>query len=226
MLQRKANSKAGFWHDNSLGIVFLLLTLLTLAGHAFAGWRLDIAQDAEHHLAPHSLAQYLVSGEFLSSVFENWESEFLQMGMFVLLTVWLKQRGSSESRQCDPDDEKKPAPPPRAEQPWPARRGGWVLKVYEHSLSGALLLMFVTSFVLHWYNSWRQHVQDQLHHAQVPTTLAAYFFDAQLWFESLQNWQSEFLSVVVLVVLSIYLREKDSPQSKAVTARHSDTGTD
>lgn len=223
---KRAVESGSFWHRNSLSIVFAALTLLTLVGHVLAGWRYSTSEREGQGQAPQALVTYAGSGEFLSSLFENWESEFLQMGLFVLLTVSLRQRGSSESRSLDPRDESSPRPPPMAERPWPVRRGGLWLKLYEHSLSTALLSLFAISLVLHWINSWRALVHEQVLHQQPVTPFSAYLWDARFWFESLQNWQSEFLSVVVLVVLSIFLREKDSSQSKKVYARHSDTGAD
>src|SRR5690606_13506421 len=161
----------------------------------------------------------------LSSLFENWESEFLQMGSFVLLTVWLRQRGSAESRPLDLADEKPPKPPPLAEQPWPVRKGGLWKALYAHSLSIALGLLFLGSFLAHLRYSWAQAVDEALSHGQPPPAWVDHLASSALWFESMQNWQSEFLSVVTLCVLSIYLREKDSTQSKPLEARHTDTGS-
>lgn len=215
----------GFLYRNGLTLAFLLLTLASLAGHGLSGWHHGNEQRAEQGQPGLSLPAYLGSGDFLSTLFENWESEFLQMGIFVLLTVHLRQRGSSESRPLDPADEKPHEPVPHSEQPWPARRGGWVRRLYGHSLSAALLGLFLLSFAAHLWASWAKYAEEQLRQGLASEGLWAYAGNAGFWFESLQNWQSEFLSVVALCVLSIYLREKDSPQSKAVTARHSDTGT-
>ena len=98
---------------------------------------------------PIDFSHYLATGHFVSATFENWESEFLQMGLFVLLTAYLRQRGASESRPLEPADEEASPPVPHADQPWPVRRGGLWRKAYEHSLSGALLLLFAASFVGH-----------------------------------------------------------------------------
>jgi hypothetical protein len=223
-MARATSSRGNFWHRNSLTIVFVLLALASLAGQALSGWRAENAERALHELAPVALAAYLGSGGFLSAVFENWESEFLQMGLFVLLTVWLRQRGASESRPLDPAEEEPEPRVPKAEQPWPMRVGGIWQRLYEHSLSAALLLLFAASFVLHWYHSWRLHADAQRLHGEAATGLLEYLGDAGFWFESFQNWQSEFLSVAVLCLLSIWLREKDSPQSKKLHARHVDTG--
>jgi hypothetical protein len=215
----------GFFRRNGLTLVFAALTALTLAGHGLAGWQHENQERAERGQPAEPLPDYLRSGGFLSSLFENWESEFLQMGAFVLLTVWLRQRGSSESRPLDPAEEEPDEPVPRSEQPWPVRRGGAWRRLYEHSLSLALFGLFAVSFGAHLVSSWHDHREERQARGLPAQTLPAYAGDSRFWFESLQNWQSEFMSVVALCVLSIYLREKDSPQSKAVTARHTDTGT-
>jgi len=216
---------ASFVRRNGLSLAFIAMMLMSLVGHALTGWRVDGQEREAHGLQPQSLTAYLGDGHFMSTLFENWESEFLQMGLFVLLTAKLRQKGAAESRPVDPGEEPPKKPVPRERQPWPARRGGAVRKVYEHSLSIALGLLFVVSFALHGVNSWRQHVEEQLQHGETPSSLADHFVSAQMWFESFQNWQSEFLAVVTLVLLSIVLREKDSTESKDVEAPHSQTGT-
>lgn len=171
---------------------------------------------------------FLTSGSFLSAVFENWESEFLQMWAYVVLTAYLFQRGSPESK--DPD---KPAPQDRdpaldaddPHAPAAVRRGGLVARIYAHSLGLAMLTLFLLSWMLHWVNSARSQVQEALEHGKPPPTLIEHLTTPQFWFESFQNWQSEFLSTAVLVVLAIWLREKGSPESKPVSAPHPQTGS-
>jgi hypothetical protein len=214
----------GFFRRNGLTLAFGALMIVSLLGHALTGNAHENVERLEHGEPPQSLGEYVAGGEFQSTLFENWESEFLQMGLFVLLTVWLRQRGSSESSKMDPEEEHPDPKVPRAEQPWPMRAGGVWKTLYEHSLSAALLLLFAISGVLHFVASWRQHAEDQRIHGEPVTPLAQYAGEPQFWFESFQNWQSEFLAVVALCLLSIWLREKDSPQSKPMTARHTDTG--
>jgi hypothetical protein len=224
---REARDKApaSFFARNALSLVAGALLLLSLVGHAVAGFHHDNAQRAEHQQPPQAMSEYLRSGGFLSSLLENWESEFLQMGLFVLLTVKLRQRGSAESRPFDKaQEERKKEQFAEAEKPWPVRRGGLALSLYRHSLSIALLALFALSFAGHFCSSWRQHADEQLLHGEAPTPLGEYLFDAGFWFQSLQNWQSEFLAVLALVLLSIWLREDNSPQSKQCDAPHSHTG--
>ena len=219
------SKRHSFWYRNGLTLVFLALMVGSLVGHALSGSAQHNRERELHGLPAQTVAEYVRNPEFASTLFENWESEFLQMGLFVLLTVWLRQRGSSESRKLDPSEEKPKEKVPKAEQPWPMRAGGVWQSMYRHSLSGALFLLFLLSFGGHLVASWHHHNEEQRVHGEQASPLAAYIAEPGFWFESFQNWQSEFLAVVVLCLLSIRLREQDSPQSKAMTARHSDTGT-
>ena len=214
----------GFVHRNSLTLVFAGLMALSLVGHALTGAAQENAERESHGLPPETIVEYLGSGSFQSTLFENWESEFLQMGLFVLLTVWLRQRGSAESRKLDPEEEPPDPKVPLAEQPWPMRAGGVWKTLYAQSLSAALLLLFAVSGVAHFVASWRHHAEIQARHGEPVTPMGEYAGEPQFWVESFQNWQSEFLAVISLALLSIWLREKDSTQSKPLTARHTDTG--
>lgn len=210
------------WKRNGLSIVLFLLLACFLAGQIWTGFLTHNEELQEAHRAGLDLWGYLRSGHFVSATFENWESEFLQMGMYVLLTVSLRQKGSAESRPLDPSEEED-----RVEDgpsPWPVRRGGIWLKLYEHSLAIAFGLLFLTSFVLHLLGSWRDAVDEKVALAEIPPTWWEHLWSSSFWFESFQNWQSEFLAVLALVILTIFLRQKDSPQSKPLAAPHSQTG--
>ncbi|TIT54767.1 MAG: hypothetical protein E5W72_02495 [Mesorhizobium sp.] len=173
----------------------------------------------EHGSAAIGLLAYLKSGDFLSALFENWESEFLQMSAYVMLTAMLFQRGSAESR--DPDDPNRP----EDELPTATRRRNPILSwLYSYSLGLALALLFIISFALHWGASLAAANEEALRHGGEVQSVGDYLLDAQLWFESFQNWQSEFMSTAVLVLLSIFLRHKGSPESKPAGASNSETG--
>lgn len=216
--------------ENGLSIVFGLLFLLTLAGQAAAGFYTYNEEQLEHGQPAVAFFSYLASSHFLEAVMENWESEFLQMFAFVVLTVFLFQKGSAESK--DPDEEEPVDRDPRKSRqkkdaPWPVRKGGLVLTLYEYSLSLAFLLLFIISFALHAVGGAREYNESQREHgsAEVVTTME-YMGTPRFWFESFQNWQSEFLAVGAMVVLSIFLRQRGSPESKPVDSPHSDTGAE
>jgi hypothetical protein len=212
---------ARFFHDNGLSIALLLLTMLSLAGHLIAGRQALEQEDPSSRL---TLWQYACSPHFLGSLFENWESEFLQMAAYVVLTIRLFQRGSSESKDPDGGEEEVDEDPRDhagdRDAPWPVRRGGIALRIYNWSLTIALLALFVASFLLHAHSSADKMREEGEHLSSWLDVLGK----SEFWFESFQNWQSEFLSVGVLVVLSIFLRQKGSPESKPVHHPHRETG--
>jgi len=212
--------------DNGLSIAMFGLFFVFVAAQSVAGFLAYNSTEEEHGRPPVGYAQYLGSGDFVEAVFENWESEFLQMGLYVLLTAFLFQRGSAESR--DPEAEDPDAgygeDHNRADAPRPVRRGGLVLKLYENSLSIVLLSLFVFSFALHAIGGANAYSQEQLEHGARPVTVLQYLGTSRFWFESFQNWQSEFLAILSMVVLTIFLRQRGSPESKEVHAPHSETG--
>ena len=210
--------------DNGLSLTLLVLFVLFLAGQVLAGQRAFNEDEREHGRAPVSLGAYLRGSHFAEATAENWESEFLQMAAYVWLTAFLFQRGSAESNDPDGKDRKRP-PPPARRMPWAARRGGLVRMVYERSLSLAFALLFVVSFSLHAAAGAARYSSEQLAHGGHTVGTWAYLRTAQFWFESFQNWQSEFLAILSMIVLSIFLRHEGSPESKEVERPHSETGT-
>ena len=218
-----------FFRNNGLSLVLLFIFVVTMLGQTFTGLRAHNDDQRDHGQPQVSLHEYLVSGHFWEATAENWESEFLQMSMFVLLTAWLYQKGSAESK--DPDGDEPVDNDPRLSRhdpkaPWPVRKGGAVLWLYSHSLSLAFLLAFLASFWIHAAGGAREHSEEQREHGEPPVTTMQYLATSQFWFESMQNWQSEFLSLLAMVVLTIHLREKGSPESKPVAAPHGESGED
>ena len=218
-----------FFYENGLSIVLFVLFALTLLGQSFTGWS-EYNDDQQQHGQPSvGYAEYLSTGHFIEATFENWESEFLQMAAFVVLTAFLYQKGSAESREPGAISEEDPRllrEDLPADAPWPVRRGGWVLKLYENSLALAFALLFVLSLLLHAYGGAEEYNQEHFEHGGAGQRLTAlgYMTTSRFWFESFQNWQSEFLSVFAMVVLTIFLRQRSSPESKPVHAPHSETG--
>lgn len=214
-----------FIKNNSLSIIFLLLFIFSIAAQIYFGREEFNKELEENGAAAVSLNEYFASGHFFESTFENWESEFLQMALFVWLTIFFMQKGSSESKKFDGTDEPDREPDPnRKGAPWPVRKGGIILKLYKSSLTLSLFILFIASFILHFYGSLKdQNLQHSLK-GEPTETVSEYMADSKFWFESFQNWQSEFLSVFAIIVLSIYLRQKGSSQSKPVDAPNDETG--
>jgi hypothetical protein len=225
--------------DNALTLAMLGLFLLCFAGQSLAGWGVENEQRELHGQSRVEWTTYLKSGDFWEATGENWESEFLQMAAFVFLSACLVQRGSAESKkptdEAVKENEQKAEERPKglrptsegersSEVPWPVRKGGLFLAIYSHSLSLALALLFVGSFAIHAIAGHAAESTDLVNHGQPPISLWEFMGSSTFWFQSLQNWQSEFLSVGLLVVLTIFLRERGSPQSKPVEAPHRMTG--
>ena len=215
--------------ENGLSIVWLGLFFLTfIVGQVVTG-RLEYNSEQREHGQPEvGFTEYLTTPHFIEATMENWESEFLQMFLFVTLTAFLYQKGSAESKKLD-EKEAVDRDPSRSKNkknaPWPVRQGGVVLRIYENSLSLAFLLLFMICFVLHAAGGAQHFNEEQASHGSTEhLSTLQYIATSRFWFESLQNWQSEFLAVGMMVLLSIWLRQKGSPESKPVDAPHSQTG--
>ena len=216
-----------FWRENGLSVVLFGLFIIFLTGQALTGWRDEVSDLIEHGRPAIGLVDYLGSGSFVEATMENWESEFLQMAAYVVFTVFLYQKGSSESQ--DPNKQEAVDRDPRASRhkkdaPGPVRAGGWLLWIYERSLSLALIGLFLISFVLHGFGGAAHYNEERALHDESAVSVLEYMLSARFWFESFQNWQSEFLSIGLMVVLSIYLRQRGSPESKPVDSPHHSTG--
>jgi hypothetical protein len=217
-----------FW-ENSLSIAVLGLFLGTLVGQVVTGLAEHNQQQKDHGRPAVGLGQYLTSGHFIEATAENWESEFLQMGMFVLLTVFLRQKGSAESKKLEGDEDVDEDPTLHEHEPdapWPVRRGGFILVLYKNSLVLAFAFLFLISFLGHAWGGAREYSQDQIEHGEPPVTVLQYMGTSRFWFESFQNWQSEFLSIAAMVILTIWLRQHGSPESKPVAHPHAKTASD
>jgi hypothetical protein len=213
------------FRNNGLSIVFFVLFVLSLVGQVIAGMKEHNEEMKELGGHQTNLSQYLTSGHFLQSTFENWESEFLQMALFLILTMFLFQKGSSESKDPDKKNDVDREPNPRRKNaPWAVKKGGLVLTIYKHSLCYTFSLIFLLSFYVHWKGSWKDYNEEQVLKHLPATSALDYLSGSRFWFESFQNWQSEFLSLFAMVVFSIFLREKYSSQSKPVDAPDAETG--
>jgi hypothetical protein len=205
--------------NNGLSIALFSLFLFTLLGQSLTGWREDVHISAQHGETPPTYTEYLSSGDFVEATMENWESEFFQMFVYVIFTVFLYQKGSAESKDPDADPAKRAQEKTRRRKP-NARR--WM---YENSLSLAFLGLFLLAFSLHAIGGAHAYSEELSAHGQAPVSAFEYLRTSRFWFESLQNWQSEFLAIGAMVVLSIFLRQRGSPESKEVDAPNSESGS-
>jgi hypothetical protein len=216
-----------FLHDNGLLLACLGLFAVFFAGMVVSGAATYNQEQQEHGSNDRvSVLTYLTTGDFVEATFENWESEFLQMGMYVVLTAFLYQKGSSESKPTNepaPQDQDPLDVQPNRHSPWPVRQGGLVLVLYENSLATAFFVLFFASWALHAVGGAKAFNDQQLQHGQAAISVWKYATTSQFWFESMQNWQSEFIAVAAIVGLSIFLRQKGSAESKPVAEAHGRT---
>jgi hypothetical protein len=216
-----------WFRQNGLSIVVLSIFVVLLVGQAITGWQSHNQERLRQGAAALSLTSYLGSGHFGEATSENWESEFLQMAAYVLFTVFLRQKGSAESKPLS--GEQAVDRDPRIDRgkrnaPFPVRRGGWLLSLYEWSLSLAFFVLFLVAFVWHMAGGYRLENDERALDGLSPMTFGEFVSSSEFWFQSLQNWQSEFLAVGAIVLLSIWLRQRGSPESKPVSAPHDQTG--
>ena len=216
-----------FLRENSLSIVLLLLFLVFIIGLSIAGYLHENEELAAHRQPAVSFGQYLVSASFGEAVFENWESEFLQMGALVLLTIWFVQKGSADSKKLRGPNAVDTSSRHSiiAAATAGARLRAVKRALYANSLSLALSGLFIFSFVLHAISGNSVANQDALLHGEPQISLMQYMASSRFWFESFQNWQSEFLAVGMLIILSVFLRQRHSPESKPVGDPNSRTGS-
>ena len=213
--------------DNGLLFACLGLFAVFFVGMIISGAATYNQEQQEHGSHEQvSVLQYLSTGDFVEATFENWESEFLQMGMYVVLTAFLFQKGSSESKPMNepaPQDQDPRDVEHEPSTPWPVRKGGWVLALYEHSLAIAFFILFFASLALHAIGGVKAFNEEQLQHGEAAISVWRYVTTSQFWFESMQNWQSEFIAVAAIVGLSIFLRQRGSAESKPVAEPHRHT---
>ena len=217
--------------ENGLSLFFGLLLMATLVGQAFSGLAEYNSTVAVEDLPQLTIGEYVTSSQFAVDVAENWQSEYLQFLLYILLTVWLIQRGSPESKKAEEaggeDDKKQKLGRHSSPQsPRWARAGGWRTAVYSNSLGLVMGLFFLGSWGAQLVAGTSAYNSERIQNLQAPISLGEYAFSANFWNRTLQNWQSEFLAVGSMVVLSIYLRQRGSPESKPVGSAHTATGVE
>jgi Domain of unknown function (DUF6766) len=217
--------------NHGLALFFLAIFLAALVGQAVTGQDSFNHAQVAHHGDPITLGRYVTSSSYWADVLENWQSEYLQFTLYIFVTVWLVQKGSPESKPLDKvglesDEDQRVGEHARPSSPLWARVGGWRTRVYSNSL----VLVMATIWILSWLGQGVagriDYNAEQLDHHEAALGLGRYLTTSDFWNRTLQNWQSEFLAVGSMVILSVYLRQRGSPESKPVGAAHSATATE
>jgi hypothetical protein len=220
-----------FFKDNSLSIAFGLIFLASLAGQAISGHGSVNHDAALHNGDPISFWHYVTSAVFWTDVMENWQSEYLQFTLYICATVWLLQKGSNESKQLDraggeSDEQQLLGDHAKPNSPRWAKAGGWRTGLFSNSLLIVMGSIWVLSWLAQSITGRINYNETQLDHHAAPVSWLTYVTTSDFWNRTLQNWQSEFLAVGSMAILSVYLRQRGSPESKPVGAPHSATGTE
>jgi hypothetical protein len=217
-----------FIRNNGLSLAFGVMFLLALAGQALAG-QADF-NDRIRAVGgdPIGFLDYVTSSDYAVDVAENWQSEYLQFSLYILLTVWLIQLGSPESKPpnaigLESDEKQLLGRHIRTDSPKWARAGGWRTELYSWSLSLTMLILFLLSWLAQSVAGQSAYNAGQLGQLQDPVSWGGYVTSADFWNRTLQNWQSEFLAIGSMAVFSVYLRQRGSPESKPVGAPHAAT---
>ena len=215
---------------NGLSLFFGTLFMASLTAQSFVGQRNYNAEQREHNGSTVSWWEYVTSSDFWGAVMENWQSEFLQFTVFIGATVWLVQKGSNESKRLEDagletDEQQRVGRHATARSPRWARVGGLRTRIYENSLLLVMGLVFLATWLAQSLNNWRTFNETQREHEESTVSWGRYLLDPNFWEKTLQNWQSEFLAVGVMVVFTIFLRQRGSPESKPVGAPHDETAT-
>ncbi len=216
--------------DHGLSLFFFVIFLAALIGQSFAGQHAYNAEQIEHGQEPLSWWGYLTSVDFAGAVMENWQSEFLQFSLFIGVTIWLVQKGSTESKKPEDagtEDERKQeigSHAPERAPTW-AKTDDFRTRIYENSLLIVMTLIFFATWFAQSLNNWRVFNDDQTVHDETPMSWGRYLLNPDFWERTLENWQSEFLAVGTMAVFTIYLRQRGSPESKPVGAPHDETGS-
>ncbi len=224
-----SDTSKGFLRDNALALAFGGLFVGSLVGQALAGTVDFNAQQVAEGLEPVSVLDFVTSSTFAVDVMENWQSEYLQFFLYIFATVWLIQRGSSESKKpgdegTESDREQQVGPHAQADSPTWARTGGWRTVLFSRSLGLLMGVLFLLTWAASSVAGWAAYNEEQLSNRQDPLSWGAYLGEGDFWNRSFQNWQSEMLAVGSMAIFAVYLRQRGSPESKPVGVAHADTG--
>ena len=216
-----------FIKDNSLSLTLFFLFFISLFGLSAVGVSSYNEEQKSHRQEQISYGEYLATPDFFEAVFENWESEFLQMWALVMLTIFLKQKGAPDSKKINGKEDIDTSSRYSILRSFSSGKNAGKAAlhfVYSNSLGFTLLSLFILSFILHGISGQKVSNEEAVTHGESTLTILGYFTSSQFWFESFQNWQSEFLAVGSLLVFSVFLRQRGSTESKPVDQPNSKTG--
>jgi hypothetical protein len=217
--------------NNGLSLFFGALFLAALFAQAIAGHANFNEDQIAHHGSTISLGQYVLSASYGAAVLENWQSEYLQFTLMMLATIWLLQRGSSESKEAEKlgresDEDQMVGDHAKRNSPKWAKAGGWRTAIYSNSLLIVMGLIWIASWFGSSVTGWAEYSDRRIEHQQDPVSWLGYIGSPDFWERTFQNWQSEFLAVGSMAILAVYLRQRGSPESKPVGAPHTATGVE
>ena len=212
---------ATFVYNNSMSIALLGLFLVCVAGASLTGWSAYNQALSEGHYGPIAFRAYLKTGQFLDGIFSNWQAAILQLGVLITFGSILRQKGAAHSRK--PDEEGTLASHQKHEWKFAPRfsLGAWI---YANSLSLTFAAFFLACFVAHAvFGSWKYN-EDQMLRRLALGFFTSYVRSTDFWFTVFQTWEAEFFAIGFYIVLSIFLRQQDSSESKPVEASNEQTG--
>jgi uncharacterized protein DUF6766 len=220
-----------FIREHSLSLFFGVLFLAALVGQAIAGHAVHNHDAVQHHGATMSFWRFVVSSDFGNAVMENWQSEYLQFMLFMLATIWLIERGSPESKTegklgTESDRAQRIGGHATRNSPEWAKPRGVRTAIYSNSLVIVMAIIFFGSWFAQSVTGWTQFNAEQADHHQHAVSWLGYLGSASFWESTLQNWQSEFLAIGSFVAITVFLRQRGSPESKPVGAPHDATGVE
>ncbi len=198
--------------SNSLTISLFALFAVCICAQSVVGWRQQNEVLAAHGKALISYWHNLASSSFLDGLASNWQAAFLQLATLIVFSGIFYQRGAPHSRDPDKNPSKQRAH---------TRRFSWL---YRHSLSLAFALFFALSLALHALFGARAYNAQRALAGQSPISFEAFLRSAQFWSSNLQTWQAEYLTIALFVVLSVFLRQQDSAESKPLESSDESTG--
>ena len=216
-----------FVRDNALLLAFTSLFILCLAGQAISGAVLNDATRQQHGLSPLSHWRYLATGTFLQGMFANWQAAILQLGSLILLGVHLRQRGDPHSIKGGKAEKSGSTqygpmrPLALNKRKLPDAMPQWL---HDNSLSIAFVVLFAVTFALHALSGAAAYNVQRGYDHLPRLSLMAFVGSAKFWFTTLQTWEAEYMAIALYILLSIFLRQKGSPESKPPEASNADTG--